>query len=81
MKVLLRAGLPRIRFHDLRHTCVPSCSWPGENVKVVSERLGHRQRIRMTLEISSHVLPTMRQAAASKLDGLFGQMGVRGAAE
>jgi integrase len=68
---LARAGLPRIRFHDLRHTCATLLLLADVNVKVVSERLGH-STIQMTLDTYSHVLPTMQQKAAEKLDGIFG---------
>ena len=42
----------------------------GENPKVVSERLGHAN-ISMTLDIYSHVLPTMQKAAAEKLENML----------
>jgi integrase len=63
--------LPRIRFHDLRHTSATLLLLANENVKVVSERLGHAS-IQLTLDTYSHVLPTMQKAAAAKLDGIFG---------
>ena len=43
----------------------------GENVKVVSERLGHAS-VAITLDTYSHVLPTMQKAAADRLQKLFG---------
>jgi integrase len=43
----------------------------GENLKVVSERLGHA-KINMTADRYQHVLPTMQRAAADKLDAMFG---------
>jgi len=65
-----QAGLPRIRFHDLRHTSASLLLMAGENPKVVQERLGHED-IEITLSTYSHVLPTMQQGAARKLDGIF----------
>jgi integrase len=65
-----RAGLPRIRFHDLRHTCATLLLLSDVNVKVVSERLGHAD-IQLTLTTYTHVLPTMQKAAAAKMDGIF----------
>jgi integrase len=55
----------------LRHTCATLLLLADVNVKVVSERLGH-STIQMTLDTYSHVLPTMQQKAAEKLDGIFG---------
>jgi integrase len=70
------AGLPpTIRLYDLRHSTATLLLTAGENAKVVAERLGHAS-IRLTLDTYSHVLPTMQEAAAAKLDAmLFG--GVR----
>jgi integrase len=42
----------------------------GENVKVVSERLGHASAA-LTLDVYSHVLPDMQQGAAEKLGQLL----------
>lgn len=65
------ALLPDIRFHDLRHTCATLLLLADVNVKVVSERLGHRS-IEITLNTYSHVLPTMQKGAAAKMQALFG---------
>jgi integrase len=68
---LQRAGLPRIRFHDLRHTTATLMLKRGVNVKVVSEILGHSS-IGITLGIYGHVLPDMQQSAVDIMNGLFG---------
>ncbi len=65
------AAVPRIRFHDLRHTHATLLLQAGENVKVVSERLGHAS-IAITLDTYSHVLPTMQKGAADKMQLLLG---------
>lgn len=65
-----RSGAPVIRFHDLRHTHATMLLMAGENVKVVSERLGHRS-IEITLNTYAHCLPTMQKGAAQRLDRLF----------
>jgi integrase len=62
-----RANVPRIRFHDLRHTHATLLLQEGVNVKVVSERLGHAN-ISITLDTYSHVLPSMQQHAADRID-------------
>lgn len=56
--------LPLIRLHDLRHTHATHLLASGEQVKVVSERLGHANPT-ITMTVYAHVLPgSQRQAAA-----------------
>lgn len=59
-----RAGLPRIRLHDLRHTWATLALQAGVHPKIVSERLGHAN-ISITLDIYSHVAPSMHAEAAN----------------
>jgi len=66
---LKKAGLPNIRFHDLRHTAATLMLQEGIHPKVVQERLGHSQ-ISITLDTYSHVLPSMQAEAAILLDAL-----------
>lgn len=66
----LRPELKRLRFHDLRHTHATQLLSAGENIKVVSERLGHAT-ITITLETYAHVLPNMQAEAARKCDALM----------
>ncbi|TAK59369.1 MAG: site-specific integrase, partial [Dehalococcoidia bacterium] len=68
--LLRAAGLPRIRFHDLRHTAATLLM--GQNVppKVVSEMLGHSQ-VGITLDLYSHVTPTMQRQATAAMDALL----------
>ncbi len=68
--LLKRARLPHMRFHDLRHTAATLLLNEEVHPKVVQERLGHA-RIQITLDIYSHVLPSMQKEAAEKLDHLF----------
>jgi integrase len=65
--LLKRAGLPEIRFHDLRHTCATLLLSKNVNPKVVSEMLGHAS-IAITLDTYSHVLPTMQESAAKAME-------------
>lgn len=67
------AKVPRIRFHDLRHSHATDLLAHGEHPKVVQERLGHYDPA-FTLRVYSHVLPGMQaQAAARWEERLFGQ--------
>jgi integrase len=63
-----RAGVPGVRFHDLRHThATILLTRQKEDIKVVQERLGHA-RASTTLDIYGHVLPGMQDAAARRFD-------------
>jgi integrase len=70
LPLLKRAELPRIRFHDLRHTAATLLLSQGTHPKVVQERLGH-STIAVTLDVYSHVLPNLQADAAAKLDSLL----------
>jgi integrase len=68
LKVLLKkAGLPDIRFHDLRHSAATLLLTEGVHPKIVQELLGH-SNISMTMDVYSHVLPNMQQDAISRLN-------------
>jgi len=60
------AKVPKIRFHDLRHTHATMLLADGANPKVVSERLGHAS-IGITLDTYSHVLPEMQREVVAGL--------------
>jgi integrase len=66
--LLKRAGLPEsFRFHDLRHTCATLLLRQGVNPKFVQELLGHAD-VTLTLNVYSHVLPDMGDAASGAMD-------------
>lgn len=69
-RLLAEAGLPEMRFHDLRHSMATILL--AENVlpKVVQERLGH-STIATTMDTYSHVLPSMQEDVARKLGEMF----------
>ncbi len=71
-KLIAKAGLPHMRFHDLRHSAATILLSMGVHPKVVQELLGHSQ-IGMTMDTYSHVLPTMQKDAMERLDGVFGE--------
>jgi integrase len=68
--LLERAGLPEIRFHDLRHTCATLLLGSGVHPKLVQELLGHAT-IAMTLDTYSHFLPSMGDQTARAMEGVL----------
>ena len=69
--ILKAAGLSNdFRVYDLRHSCATLLLAAGENPKVVSERLGHAS-VALTLDIYSHVLPSMQKQAAERLEAIL----------
>lgn len=61
-KLCERHEMPKIRFHDLRHTHATIMLGIGKPVKIVSERLGHH-KVEMTLNTYAHLLPSMQLEA------------------
>jgi len=64
-RLVRRSPVPRIRFHDLRHTHASLLVASGEAIKVVSERLGHAHPA-FTMHTYQHLLPGMSAAAADR---------------
>jgi integrase len=69
-KALRSAGLPRIRFHDLRHSCATLLLVQGVSPRVVMDVLGHSE-IAMTMDTYSHVVPELQRDAANKMELLL----------
>jgi len=70
-KALLKdAGLPDIRFHDLRHTAASLMLNNGIPLMIVSRRLGHAQPS-ITLDVYGHLIPGKQQEAACLMDDLL----------
>ncbi len=69
-RIVKRAGVPRIRLHDLRHTHGTLLIKAGIPVKVVSERLGHGNPA-FTIDTYQHVLPGMQAEAARMFESLI----------
>jgi integrase len=65
-----QAGLPLMRLHDFRHLSATFLLESGTNVKLVSERLGHSS-VKITLQYYAHVLPSMQEGVAVRMDGLL----------
>ena len=72
---LKKAGVPDIRFPDLRHTAATLMLQQGINLKIVQERPGHSD-ISLTLNTYSHVLPSMQEEAAEKVVELLAMVEV-----
>ena len=68
--LLNKAGLPHIRFHDLKHTCATLLLSKGVHPKFVQELLGHAT-IAITLDTYSHVLPGMGDQTATAMDEIL----------
>lgn len=68
--LLKKAGLPNIRFHDLRHSSATMLLSMKVHPKIVQEVLGHSQ-ISMTMDIYSHVLPSMQEEAMGKINDVL----------
>jgi len=69
--LLERAGLRRVRFHDLRHSTATLLLACGVHPKIVSEILGH-SRISITLDLYTHVSEDMQREAVDRLQDLLG---------
>jgi integrase len=66
-QMVSKSGLPRVRFHDLRHAHATHMLSSGVHPKVASERLGH-SKVGITLDLYSHVLPGMQADAVARVD-------------
>jgi len=67
IKLAVDARLPRLRFHDLRHSHATQLLRLGIHPKIVSERLGHATT-GITLDLYSHVVPGMQDDAVAQVD-------------
>ncbi|MBE3585412.1 MAG: tyrosine-type recombinase/integrase [Thermoanaerobacter sp.] len=69
-RLVRRAKVKPIRFHDIRHTHATFLLKKGVHPKVVAERLGHAS-VKITLDTYSHVLPDTQQEAVKAIEGVL----------
>ena len=69
-RVLKRAGLPKVRFHDLRHTFATLALQNGVDVKTVSSMLGHYSA-GFTLDTYAHVTTSAKREAAKTMGNVL----------
>jgi integrase len=75
LKAIRDANIPRVRFHDLRHSYASLLLSQGENIKYIQTQLGHSSPM-VTLNIYSHLLKDSNQEAACRLENtIFAQSG------
>lgn len=65
-----RLNLPKITFHELRHTHATTLLSEGLDPTIIQQRLGHKS-IDITLDIYSHVTPKMQKEAANVMDRIL----------
>lgn len=69
-KILCTNGLPKLRFHDLRHSCATLLLSQGTDPRTIMQTLGHSQ-ISLTLNTYSHVIPALQREAADRMQTMF----------
>ena len=69
-KLLKESGLPKIRFHDLRHTAASLMLNHGIPVLIASKRLGH-SKPSITIDVYGHLMPSKQEEAAELMDNLM----------
>lgn len=65
--------MPSLRFHDLRHTYAVAAIMAGDDIKTVSENLGHAS-VAFTLDIYGHVTDEMRQSSAERMQAYIDRL-------
>jgi len=70
LRFLIASGLPKIRFHDLRHTAASLMLNHGIPVLIVSKRLGH-SKPSITIDVYGHLIPSRQEEAAQLMDNLM----------
>ena len=69
-KIVIEMGLPKLRFHDLRHSYAVAALTAGDDIKTVQANLGHATAT-FTLDVYGHVTDQMRRASASRMETFY----------
>jgi len=69
-EIVARIGIPETRFHDLRHTYATLSIQSGDDIKTVSENLGHAT-VAFTLDIYGHVTEQMKESSADRMERMI----------
>jgi integrase len=69
-----RAGVRRVRLHDLRHSAATFMLAAGADLKVIQATLRH-SRLSTTSDVYAHVLADVQRQAAERMDGVLRQLG------
>ena len=72
-RLLAKAGLRRIRFHDLRHTFASRLLQNGESLVYVKDQMGHHS-IQVTVDVYGHLVPGANRAAVNRLDDVDSEL-------
>lgn len=72
-RALAAAGIPRRRFHDLRHSCATLLLIQGVSPRVVMDLLGHSE-IAMAMNTYSHMVPELRREAADRMEAILNRV-------
>lgn len=73
-KILAEAGLPKMRFYDLRHTHASLLIAEGVHPKKIAERLGHAS-IKLTMDLYGHLFEGSDKESAERMQKIFGVRG------
>ena len=68
--ILKTAGLPRLQYHDLRHSAATLLLAQGVSPRYISDMLGHSQ-VSFTMQTYAHVLPHVQREIATKMDEIL----------
>jgi integrase len=69
-RLLKVAAVPRIRFHDLRHSAASLLIIPGVPLRTIMDLLGHSS-IAMTANVYGHIAPELMRDAADKMEAIL----------
>ncbi|MBR5959785.1 MAG: site-specific integrase [Clostridia bacterium] len=69
-EIVADIGIPETRFHDLRHTYATLAIQSGDDIKTVSENLGHAT-VAFTLDIYGHVTEQMKESSADRMEKMI----------